>query len=1241
MTGISHGQTDYILFLSGISFGILAVACLIPARMRDERLPWTLLGAACVARAVDEWMSMVAFCIGDTSLFASLRLVVVALAYLLLLAFARRGTIAVCGKGPGVWVMFLLIGCAAAAGLVFKHDYLLSIRYTLGLVGWAWTALVLYLESGRSDLRSRRFLAFSSVLQVIYALMLVVSRGWFYDVTGVSIFVVRSILIILSGSAVWAYFHFAFYEKKQGVPVPWFILMAPLSLLVAVGVGYVVTNQARMETDRRMRSDLLFRTMMIADSFPPTKLQGLLGSAKDTSTNAYKRLKLRLEDILDKNPSYGYAYLMGIRRGKVVFLVDGEPADSEDFSPPGSVYDEEASKVEVCLSGGQAYVEGPLADEWGSWVSGLAPVRNGDSGATVGVLGLDIASSDWEREISRARLLRIFFTLFVCVILLTVIVILQSAHEFTESLVASEKRYRDLFEKASDIVFTIDSQGRMLSKNRAVEVLTGYAADEMPCIFDLVAPEYMSLMRNLVWRRVSGENVSVGQQIGIVRKDGSRATIEVTSQVPSRSGGDVRIHCIARDITERKTAEEALRRSEEKYHLIFDRSPLGVLHFDEHGTITDCNDNIAIIVDNAKSKIIGFNMLNKAGLSAAVTEALDGKTGYYEGDYVTTMSCKTITLRAVFGGIISNDGEFLGGVGILEDVTEHKRARKLVKIQSSAIDAAGDQIVITDSQARIEFVNNSFLRETGYTAEEVMGQNPRILSSGKHSSDFYADMWRTVLSGNTWQGEIVNRRKDGALCTEDMSITPVKNDSGVIEHFIAIKRNITDKKLYEQQLNYLAHHDPLTGLPNRLLFSDRLTQALAQARREKTMLAVMFVDLDRFKVINDTLGHSMGDILLKQVADRLAGCLRDSDTLARMGGDEFMIILRDVDSVDDADVVARRIQEALSEPVELGGQDYFATASMGISIFPADGSDVETLVKNADTAMYRAKAQGRNNFQLYTQVLDAAALERITVETNLRRALERDEFRVYYQPLVDIRTGSIKGVEALLRWQSADFGLVQPSDFIPLAEETGLIVPISEWVLHEACAQNKAWQDAGLARLDVAVNISPSQLQHHDLVAAVKHALDESGLDPSYLDLELTESTLMAEPDLAEQMLSKLKSMGIRISIDDFGTGYSSLSYLKRFTVDTVKIDRSFIREITTNPDDAAIARAVIAIARALKLRVVAEGVETLEQLEFLRTLQCDEMQGYFVSPPIPADDLTILLQRSNLRPGSDIERAA
>ena len=437
-----------------------------------------------------------------------------------------------------------------------------------------------------------------------------------------------------------------------------------------------------------------------------------------------------------------------------------------------------------------------------------------------------------------------------------------------------------------------------------------------------------------------------------------------------------------------------------------------------------------------------------------------------------------------------------------------------------------------------------------------------------------------------------------------------------------------DHKRAEATVERQAHYDFLTDLPNRTTFRDRLTVALAQATRNRKMLAILFVDLDRFKTIVDTLGHTIGDLVLRGVAERLGASLEEGDTLARMGGDEFVILLPLINRADRAVRVAQRILEAIKPPFHFDRNELHITMSIGITLYPYDGEDADTLLKNADTALYRAKEQGRNNYQLYTPAMNARAFERLALENSLRKAVERKEFLVYFQPQVDLKTGAIVGTEALLRWQHQDLGIVYPSEFISMAEETGLITQLGDWVLRTSCTQNKAWQKAGFAPMSVAVNLSARQFQQQDLVESVARILKETGLDPQWLEIEITESVAMQNADYTNVLLRGLKEMGVRVALDDFGTGYSSLSYLKKFPIDTLKIDQSFVRDLTKDPNDAAIANAVIVLAHSLKLKVIAEGVETKEQESFLRQHQCDILQGFLFSVPLPATSLETLLRQ-------------
>jgi len=577
------------------------------------------------------------------------------------------------------------------------------------------------------------------------------------------------------------------------------------------------------------------------------------------------------------------------------------------------------------------------------------------------------------------------------------------------------------------------------------------------------------------------------------------------------------------------------------------------------------------------------------------------------------------TDRALF----DEEGNLTGFQSVGEDITEQKEAVEKLLLAREVFVNSDEMIAVTDLSTNIIDVNPAFCRLTGYVREEIIGSNMRILQLESENHNFFEDHEQILRESGAWQGEIRVRRKSGEPFTCLMTINAVRNDQGEPTHFVHFSTDISRLKEVEEQLRQLALFDPLTGLANRELLHDRLQQTLYEAERDQTLVALILLDLDNFKDINDTLGHPSGDRVLAQVGARLRERTRHSDTVARMGGDEFVIVLRNVFGSENVGLVAQEIFESLSQPYLLEDRRVYVTVSLGIALYPLDGRDPDELIRKADTAMYHAKGRGKNRYQFYTAEMNRRAQQRLALQTDLRRALEQNEFVVYYQPKINIVTGEVTGVEALVRWQKPDNGLVPPAAFIPLAEETGLIVPIGEKVLQLACAEVKSWQSQGIPQLTVAVNLSTIQLREEGLALTVQKILMETGLAPGSLELEITESAIMQESEKAISLLHTIRDMGIRVTMDDFGTGYSSLSYLKRFPISSLKIDRTFIADVLSNPDDAEIIRAIIAMAHRMKLNVVAEGVETAEQLEFLRREGCNEAQGYYFARPMPGEEFS------------------
>ncbi|SFM17593.1 bifunctional diguanylate cyclase/phosphodiesterase [Rugamonas rubra] len=801
-----------------------------------------------------------------------------------------------------------------------------------------------------------------------------------------------------------------------------------------------------------------------------------------------------------------------------------------------------------------------------------------------------------------------------------------------EDIGQREERFRTIVTQVPGAVFRFRPDGPIDFISDAIEDISGYSAAQFMrgtshSWANLICPEDRKRQRHCV-----GQAVRDGQpyeiEYRIVDASGTERWVSENGQPQPHEAGGLApwIDGIIADISERKHNEMRIAALLAEQSAILDNVMFGVM-FVRQRHIVSVNRRCEELFGYAPGSLVGASTAilfpdsvdyEEAGARQYPTLAAGE---YFNEERHYRRRDGTLFWCLVSGCAIDQSRANEGSIWVYADVSARKEAEEKLRLSATVIEHIADGVVVLDAAGNIVAVNPAFSQITGYSEQEALGRDRTLTRSGRHDEAFYEQMWTEQINSGFWRGELWNQRKNGELYLEWLTVSAVRDHRGIATHYVGVFSDITKAKESQEKLDHLAHHDPLTALPNRLLFHDRLQHALQRAVRDDEQLALLFIDLDRFKNVNDTLGHHIGDELLKQVAKALSDKLREGDTLARLGGDEFIVLLEDVEGQYKASMVAEKLVAMFEQPFMVAGHELFVTCSVGISLFPADAADLNMLIRNADVAMYQAKARGRNGYSFYAPSMTGEGVERLRLETFLRRSIEKDEVFLNYQPQVEIDTGRLVGVEALVRWNHPELGPVPPVRFIPLAEDTGFINQLGKWVLFEACRQMVRWQADGLYVPKIAVNLSAKQFERGSIVNMVSAILRETGLEPQRLQLEVTESVIMNTGD-ALVFINDLHSIGVGLAIDDFGTGYSSLAYLKQLPVQTLKIDRSFIKDISTDPNDEAIAIAIIQLGKSMNLSVIAEGVETEEQAAFLLRHGCYLAQGYYYSRPVLSGDL-------------------
>jgi diguanylate cyclase (GGDEF)-like protein/PAS domain S-box-containing protein len=798
--------------------------------------------------------------------------------------------------------------------------------------------------------------------------------------------------------------------------------------------------------------------------------------------------------------------------------------------------------------------------------------------------------------------------------------LIQSLQDAHKAVNRSWNRLHDAVENLSEAFALFDAEERLVLFNHRYAEFYPWLKDWLKVGVPMHALKSVSGNR-IQYLEIEGQSLQSDNPQGQYLEKVEPCAWYLASNNPTSEGGKV---CVRTDITESKRKEADLR----KLGRALEQSPASVIITSIDGIIEYVNPKFEEVSGYSAEEAIGQNPRilksgdkNNEDYKAMWNTLLAGKE--WRGVFHNKRKDSSIYWEAASISPLRDDaGKITHFIAVKEDVTAQKRAEDQLRMNATVFDTTSEGIMVTDTDNLIKTVNPAFSRITGYEAEEVVGRSPKILSSGRHTGAFYKQLWNAVSQSGYWNGEIWNRRKDGSIYPEWLSIAAIKGENDIVKEYVAVFSDISKHKQDEEKIRYQANFDALTGLPNRSLLTDRLSQAILSANRENWKLALLFIDLDQFKVVNDTFGHVMGDELLQVVSERIRGCVRETDTVARFGGDEFVILMQDVTDLEAPATVSSKLITEVTRSFTLYEREIYIGASVGITIYPDDAQSLDALLRNADMAMYQAKERGRNNYQFFTASMQRQTIERQRLEQDLRQAIQRNELELHYQPVVDALTNRVCSLEALLRWNHAEQGQLSPDIFIPLAEDCGLIGPIGEWVVEQACIQLSHWQRAGYEQLDVAINLSSRQRELGLAPEFLTRVFEQSGVRSGSVTLEITESLLMNDTEGSIEWLTRFKDLGVKLSVDDFGTGYSSLGYLKRFPVDALKIDRSFINDLPDDKDSATLVRTIIGMAKSLNLGLIAEGVETQQQMMFLMAEGCNFLQGYYFARPMSVKQL-------------------